>query len=96
MVCHPYGTAVRLCGIAADRWPELEASYYQIDNLLKLRPRKFINLVYAWCLERVPGDKLDEWKADLADIQPWQDSTSEAAANLESESFMAFMAQGGG
>lgn len=52
-------------------------------------------MVYSWAIERVAPDKLDEWLSELADLLPWQDSTSEAAANLESESFLAMQAKGG-
>lgn len=95
MVRSPYQVAVRLCGLAADRWPELDAAYYAINPpLLRQRPHRFANLVYAWCIERVAPDKLDDWMAELEDLLPWQDSTSEAAVNAESESFMAMMAKG--
>jgi hypothetical protein len=53
-------------------------------------------MVYAWAIERVEHDKLDDWLAELTDLLPWQDSTSEAAANLESESFLAMQAKGNG
>jgi hypothetical protein len=51
-------------------------------------------LVYSWAIERVEHDKLDEWLSDLGDLLPWQDSTSEAAVDMESESFMSMMAKG--
>jgi hypothetical protein len=85
---------VRLCWIASERWAELDAAYYQI-SLLRERPHRFANLVYAWVIERVPHDKLDEWQTELLDLLPWQDATSEAAVNLESESFLAMQAKGG-
>lgn len=53
-----------------------------------------MNFVYSWCIERVEHDKLDEWLTDLNDLLPWQDSTSEAAVNLESESFFAMQSKG--
>lgn len=87
--------AVRLCTLAAERWPELDAAYYQIA-LLRQRPHRFLNLVYSWCIERVPADDLDDWKAELTELLPWQDVNSEAAVNLESESFFAMQAKGGG
>lgn len=93
MVCEPYPRAVRLCLIAAERWAEIDAAYYQI-NLLRLRPHRFMNLVYSWCIERVDPDSLEEWLFDLDDLLPWQDATSEAAVNAESESFMSMMAKG--
>lgn len=56
----------------------------------------YLNLVYSWCIERVEHDKLDDWLNELNDLLPWQDSNSEAAVNLESESFLAMQAKGGG
>lgn len=91
MVRKPYRRVVRLCWIASSRWPEIVAAYYQI-NLLKQTPSKFIALVYTWALERVPHDKVDEWLADLDDLLPWEDVNSDAAAEIESASFMAAMA----
>lgn len=53
-------------------------------------------MVYSWVIERIPGDKLEDWLRDLEDLLPWQDTSSEAAAEIESESFMAMAAKGGG
>jgi hypothetical protein len=86
----PYPAAVRLCTVAAERWAELDAHYYQI-NLLRQRPHRYANLIYAWCIERVPSDKLDDWLADLVELLPWQDAQSQAAEELESASFMSMM-----
>ena len=61
-----------------------------------MRPHRYLNMVYAWCIERVESDKLADWINDLNDLLPWQDTQSEAAVNLESESFLAAMAKGGG
>lgn len=94
MVRPPYPAVVRLLDIAAGRWAELDAAYYQI-NLLKQRPHRLLNLVYSWCIERVEPDKLDEWIVELNDLLPWQSVASEAAVNLESESFLAMQAKGG-
>lgn len=95
MVCEPYPRAVKLCALASERFDELTAAYYQIDNLLSLKPWKFISLVYAWCIERVDPDKLEDWIADLDDLLPWQDSNSETATDIESASFFAMQAKGG-
>lgn len=80
--------------IASERWDEIASAYYQI-NLARQKPYRFAGLVYAWCIERVPHDKLDEWKAELVDLLPWQDAQSEAATELESASFFAMQANGG-
>lgn len=95
MVLHPYRRVVRLCALAADKFKELSAAYYQIDNLLALPLWKFMSLVYSWCIERVPPDDLEKWLADLDDLLPWEDTDSAAAEDIESASFMNMMAKGG-
>lgn len=74
------------------RWPLIEASYYQID-LLRQKPNRFLNLVYAWAIERVPSDKVEDWLVELAEPLEWQSLDSTYVENLESDSFMAAMAQ---
>lgn len=91
MVRKPYRRVVRLSYLAVTRWPEIVAAYYQI-NLLDQTPNKFAALVFAWALERVAPDKMDEWLAALDDLLPWEDGESDAATEIESASFMAAMA----
>lgn len=94
MVRPPYPVVVNLCAIAAQHWGLIDAAYYQINPpLLRQKPHRFANLVYAWAIERVPPDKIDEWLTELNDLLPWQTSASEAAVELESASFMAAMNQ---
>lgn len=94
MVRPPYQLAVRLCGIAAEMWPQIDAAYYQVE-LLTLRPHRILNLVYAWCLERIDPEGLDSWLDEMRDLLPWQSADSEAGAMLESESFFAMQGTGG-
>jgi len=88
----PYPAVVRLCTIADERWPEIDTAYYP-HAILREKPHRFLNLVYTWCIERVEHDKIEEWIEELHDLLPWQDATTEAAVNAESESFMAMMAK---
>lgn len=53
-----------------------------------------MNLVYAWSIERVKPESLDEWLTELDDLLPWQETTSEAAAEIESNSFFSMQAKG--
>lgn len=85
--------AVRLCQIGADHFGAISAHYYQI-NLLRQKPYRYASLVLAWAIERVEHGKLDEWLADLNELLEWQDADSDAAIELESESFMKMMAKG--
>lgn len=88
--------AVRLCEIAAIRWGDIDAAYHASPvPLLKMPPYRLASMVYAWAIERVSPDKVDDWIAELNDLLPWQDTASEAAINIESESFFAMQAQGG-
>lgn len=84
---------VKLLAIASERWAEIDAAYYQID-LIRLPCYRILNMVYSWCIERVPPDKLDEWLAELEELLPWQDVDGAAAEALESASFMDMMAKG--
>lgn len=87
---------MRLCDLASHRWPEIDAAYHASPvPLLRMPPHRFLNMVYSWAIERVPADDLEDWKAELKDLLPWQDITSEVAENLESESFLAMAAKGG-
>lgn len=85
---------MRLYTILSDYYAQIEAHYYTVD-LLRVPKRKLLNMVYAWVIERVPHDKLDEWHRDLADLLPWQSGESEAAIEAESDSFFAMMNKGG-
>src|SRR5690606_37417982 len=91
----PYPVAVRLCRIGAERFAEISAAYYQIDNLSTVPPWKFTALVYAWAIERVEHGKLDEWITDLNELLEWQDGESAASEAIESESFFTMQAKGG-
>lgn len=73
---------------------ELTAAYYQVD-LLRLKPWKYLALVYSWCIERIPADDLDDWLLELDDLLEWQDANSEAAVQAESDSFMSMMSKQG-
>lgn len=84
---------MRLAGIASSVWPQLEEAYYQI-NLLDLTPAKLLNIVFVWYMKNIPSDKIEEARATLDDLLPWEDSTSAAAEEIESASFMAAMAKG--
>lgn len=96
MVRPPYQAAVRLCVLTAERYPEICAEYYHPGyQLLRERPHQLLNLVYAWAIERVEHDKLDDWKAELLELLPWQDDDGDAGAELESASFFAMQGKGG-
>lgn len=88
---------VRLCSYyLAPRWAEIDAHYHASPvPLLRMRGHRLLSMVYAWAIERIPSDKLDDWLVEMNDLLPWQDIESEAAINLESESFFAAQAKGG-
>lgn len=95
MVRKPYPRVVKLCALLETRFDEISSAYYQTPNVLALPHWKLIGMVYSWCIERVPEDKLDDWIADLDELLPWQDADSEAAAELESASFFNMQSKGG-
>lgn len=55
----PYRRALRLHLIADDNWHAVEARYYQIE-LMRVSPRKFCSLVYAWLIEHADEEKRQE------------------------------------
>lgn len=58
-------------------------------------PWRIASLTYAWAIERVDPEKLEDWEMELVDLLPWQDSHSEAAIQIESDSFFAMQARKG-
>lgn len=88
---------VRLFWIAADYWPLIDAYYHASPvPLLRMPHSRFLNMVYSWAITHiVESDKFHEWHDEMNDLLPWQDVTSEAAVNLESDSFFAMQAKGG-
>jgi hypothetical protein len=88
----PYQVALRLLGIAAERWAEIEAHYYQVD-LLRLPPHKFFNHLWAWCVSQFHDpEKYEEWVFQME--SPLEGQTLPTAGNLaaDAESFDAFTA----
>ena len=72
------------------RWDLIDAHYHASPvPLLRMKAHRLANLTYAWAIERVAPDKLEEWERDMNDLLPWQDSDSETAEQIESESFFA-------
>jgi hypothetical protein len=53
-----------------------------------------MNLVYGWCVERVPEDKLEMWLTQLAEPLPGHENAAPTRMQIESEGadFMAAMA----
>lgn len=90
MVGPPYPSALRLYAIADGHWAEIEAAYYQID-LLSVGSRKFLNLVFAWCLTRIQPEQREEWIRDLEAPLPGQVQASPAQVEQEGMDFMAAM-----
>lgn len=78
-------------------WDQVAAHYHAMPRkpgsrthpLLIIPPAEFAGHVYAWVIERIQHDKLDEWHEDLRDLLPWQTSESESAEEIESASFYA-------
>lgn len=88
----PYEAALRLYLIAGSRWAEIEATYY-MTNLLDETPRKFLNLIYAWCVERITPDEREKWETMLVAPLPGAKpkKPSERTAEDEGAAFMAMM-----
>ena len=57
-----YAAAVRLFRIAGHYWPEIDgACARQGFDPLDLGVDRFLNLVYAWCTERMANASEEDW-----------------------------------
>lgn len=85
----PYPVAVRLYGVAAAYWPEIDgyAALRGSGSLLNLSPDRFCNAVYAWCVERV--EDREQFDAQLT--APYA-GRSAVTADDELAGFAAFTA----
>lgn len=93
MVRPPYQVTYRLYAIAGARWAEIDAAYASVD-LIRFPAHRFLNCVWAWCLARVPGDKVEEWIIEMNAPLPGQKrEVSEVEAEIEGRGFMEVMAQ---
>jgi hypothetical protein len=90
----PYPAALRLYAIAEERWPEIDAAYYQV-NLIEFPCYRFLNCVYTWCLARLDPEKREEWDAMLmAPLDPSKKAKpTDAQIEAEGADFMALMGQ---
>lgn len=89
----PYQVALRLYSIAAEHWPVIDAAYPSVD-LIRFPAYRFLNFVYAWAVERIPQDKLEEWIHMLNQPLPGREAKPTEEELIEDgESFMAAMAQ---
>ena len=53
-------------------------------------PRKFLNLVLAWCLERIPDEKREEWLFQLEAPLPGSVArVSDTELQRDAEAFMS-------
>lgn len=89
----PYPTALRLYAIAEERWAEIEAHYIAVD-LLRLPHAKFLNAVYAWCVQHMAPDDREKWDILLTAPLPGTERShrpSEVEVEAEGAAFLAAM-----
>lgn len=88
----PYQVALRLYAVAAERWAEVDAAYYMVD-LIRVAPHRFLNFVYAWCVERIDPEKREDWERMLEAPLPGMEKAKPTEVMIEAEgaSFMALM-----
>lgn len=89
----PFPESVRLYVIAAERWPEIDATYASTD-LIRQPPHRFMNIVYGWCVERIDHEKRVEWDAMLREPLQGREAAPPTQFQAEDEAadFMATMA----
>lgn len=80
MVRPPYQTAARLSGTAAVNWVQIDGTYSgQGVNILHLPFHRFLNVVFAWCAERIPEEDRERWLVELETPLPSQSIRSDEA-----------------
>jgi len=63
---------------------------------MRLPAYRFLNCVYAWCLQHIHPEKVEEWLFNLNQPLPGhEEEVSDAMAEQEGADFMALMAQQG-
>lgn len=57
-------------------------------------PHRFMNLVFAWCVQRIAEDKREMWEVELRGPLPGREKAAPTMAEAEAEGdeFMATMA----
>ena len=91
MVRPPYHVALRLYYIASEHWPLIDASYPSVD-LIRFPAHRFLNFVYAWAIERIPPDKIEEWMHMLNQpLSGREAKPTEDELEADGASFMAAM-----
>lgn len=93
----PYAAVLRLAGLTARFWPEIDGyASLRGGNLLNLPPARFFNAVYTWAIQRV--EEREQWDAMLNEPIPGiggQDAGEAPARELEDfGSFAATMTAG--
>lgn len=62
---------------------------------MQMRPDKFFNLIWAWCVSRMASeDDYEKWKFQMDSPLPWEPKVPITQADMESEGqdFMNAMA----
>jgi hypothetical protein len=61
-------------------------------------PRKFLNLVFAWCLKQIPVEERRDWEENLSAPLEGQGHREPTQRELETEAegFLALMQRTGG
>lgn len=92
----PYQVIAGLFAVADDYWPTITARFYQID-LLELPLTKFLDLIWGWLREVLPGDEFDKFVYQLEAPLPGQEHiVGDASSEAEGAAFMTVMQMTGG
>lgn len=88
----PYSTVLRLYAIADLRWAEIDGAYAQAD-IIRYPVHRFLNCIYAWCVDRIDPETREEWDMMLSAPLPGREAKpSPAELEADGASFMALMA----
>lgn len=75
MVGKKFPEAVRLSRHIIGNWAQLDGSFPQVD-LLTLPARRILNIAHVWMLERLHGEKREEWLKELGSPLPGEYATA--------------------
>ncbi len=97
MVGPPYQVCLRLYGIAAARWQEIDGTCAQAGGFdpLSLPIDRFCNMIYAWAVERVKDrEEFDQMlTAPLPGSKVKKPDPTSAELQDEGASFMALQSE---
>lgn len=88
----PYQVVLRLIAVAEDNWPEIDATYPQVD-LIRLPLHRLLNFIYGWLVRHANHEQKEELNRQLlAPLVTESGRVQEPTPMTEEEEGQMFMA----